>query len=268
MRNPLRDPNNRAIFAAKRKVAALLRAPIFGAAVRKVGRGIVRSKGLRIDTRSPEISDVSRARLFWGIYEGAEMRLLKNHLLPTSTIVDLGASIGVLSAAAARQLGGQVRMICVEANPGLLALAERNVRSNAPLADVTVIHGAVDCETPSGEMVSFRKGAVEHTGSALARGADSSASFSAPAVRLGELLSDCGVTGGYLLLADVEGAEAGLFLNDSASLDACRQMIVEFHDTEFQGIPYSSEQLRKIAESRGFQTVASYGVVSVLNRVA
>lgn len=272
MRNPLRDPRYTVIFTAKRRMGRVLCSPTVGAAVRRMGRGVVFSKHLRIDTRSSEVSDVSRARLFWGLYEGAEIRLLKRHLMPTSTIVDLGASLGVLSSAAARQVGGRVRMICVEANPELIRLAERNIGANAPLAEVTVIHGAVDGDARPGEIVSFRKGMKEHTGASLARVATevatgSDGAFSAPVVRLGTLLSDYHITDEYVLLADIEGAEAGLFLSEEAALEGCCQMIVEFHDTEFRGIFYSASDLRQIALSKGFECVATYGSVSVLNRM-
>lgn len=90
--------------------------------MRRVVRGVVFTRRLRIGTWSSEVSDVTPREVALGIYEGAEMRLLNDHL----------------SAAAARRSGSRVRMICAAANPELLVLAERNVRGNAPLADLTV----------------------------------------------------------------------------------------------------------------------------------
>ena len=257
---PWRDPDNAPVIAMKRRIANLLTSPAVGATVRAATKGLVRSHGLRIDTRSPEIADATRAALLFRTYESAELRLVR-HLKLTRDVVDLGASLGVVSSAAARRMPAGGQITCVEANSGVLALAESNVRANAPHVSVRPVHGAVEYGVDEGDPVSFDRGRL-HVGSSKS---DQPASngFSAPALRLRSIAPQ----GPYTLIMDIEGAEAAVFHEDSATLERCLQMLVELHETTYRGSVMGPRELLNIAADLGFREIASYGNSFILSRV-
>ncbi|TCJ30221.1 FkbM family methyltransferase [Nocardioides jejuensis] len=256
----LRNPDNRRVMAAKAWVAEALCSPAMGRAVTRATGGVVRVKGLRIDTRSAALDPGVPAALLFRIYEGAELRLLEAHVEPSACVVELGTSLGVVGSAAARALEPGARYVGVEANPALVGLALRNVRANAPQVAADVLHGAIDYSRAAGDTTAFRSEG-SHLASALGEGPG----FVAPVVRLGDLLREQGV-GDYTLLMDIEGAEAGLLERDSAALEWCRQMIVEFHDTTFAGRAWSRAELAARVDDLGFRRVAEYGSVVVYAR--
>lgn len=262
--NFLRNPKNRRAIQLKRMVAAILCSAPFALVVRVLTRGLVPSHGMRIDTRSPEVSDSTRAQLFWGIYEGAEVRLARSHLRPTPCIVDLGCSLGVLASVAASGMAPETKLIGVEANHALIGLAVSNIRRNAPHISANIIHGAVDYSHRPGTVVAFQR-ARAHTGSALSDDVMCEPGFSAPALNLSEILAAEQI-GEFTLLSDIEGAEAGLLKMDAESLAQCSQMLIEIHETSFDGVALSQDYLLEQALSLGFEVTASYGSVYVLDR--
>ena len=231
----LRNTDNPRVITAKKRMAEILCSEPIGALINRWTGGVVPAYGLRVETRSPVVSNTVRARLFWRLYEGAEVRMVRAHMRPTPCIIDLGTSLGVLGAVACRTVPGGARVIGVEANPDLLRVARQNLSCNAPdspYADVTVAHGAIDYSRPPGASVAFDASGI-HVGAALAA-AGGTRTFSAPVVRLGSLLAQNGVYT-YTLLMDIEGAESGVLLDEPEALDQCQQMIVEFHDTDYDG---------------------------------
>jgi FkbM family methyltransferase len=262
LRNPLRDPNRGSVISAKRRAARVLTHPRVGRLASRIFGGRIPSVGVRVDTRSALVTDSSRAQLLWRIYEGAEHRLVRRHLRPADTIVELGTSIGFLSSVALQTARGTRRFVGVEANPGLIALAQRNIRDNAPGTEATVVHGAVDYSVAPGTPVPFSVG-TQHTGARV--GSDATSSFLAPAMTLSGVLADHDVVD-YTLLADIEGGEAGLLLHDVEALQHCRQAVLELHDTALDGRRITVADLREAAQGAGFRIVDSYGPVVVLTR--
>ena len=261
----LRNTEHRRIMWLKRQVARLLCSFPVASLVCFVTRGIVPSRGMLFDTRSSEVSDSTRAQLFWRIYESAEVRLVRDHLRDTRCLVDLGCSLGVLASVAASRMSPRSRLVCVEANPDLIELARRNIRRNAPHVRAKVIHGALDYSQDTASQVSFERG-KNHTASALTEDGHPTDGFWAPALQLNELLASERIEE-FSLLADIEGAEAGLLSMDGASLRNCRQIVIELHDATFAGRSVSQDDLLQQALALGFEVSASYGSVYVLQRV-
>jgi len=259
----LRNPDNRGAMAVKQWVDNILCSSAVGHVIAMVTGGVVPIYGLRIDTRSSVVSPQVPAQLLWRIYESAELRLLDRYLCITECIVELGTSLGVVASAAARRLPAGGRFIGVEANPELIEIAYCNITRNAPAIDTEVIHGAIDYSSPRGSSVMFSSNS-SHTASKLMQ-ATADGEFSAPVIRLGNLLRERGITD-YVLIMDIEGAEAGLLLRDPQSLTLCRQILVELHNTEYDSQPYTCTELRSRIEELGFRVKAQYGNVMVFNR--
>ncbi|MGY2701588.1 FkbM family methyltransferase [Nocardioides sp. HB32] len=259
----LRDPDRSTVMHLKGHVARVLTHPLVGRAIGAAGGGMVRSHGIRIDTRSSAVSPRTRAMLRLGIYEGAEVRLVRKHLRPTPALVDLGASLGVLSCVSSQLLAPGARLVAVEANPDLLPCLRANLNQHAPLLDRVIEHGAVDYFHAPGADVLFGRG-LDHAGAARADTAEDG--FTAPAVRLSDVLSKHEI-GEYTLLCDIEGAEVDILLSDRDALAACTEMVIELHDTTRpNGSSYLRTDLAGLIRELGFVEVAAYGSVHVFRR--
>jgi hypothetical protein len=83
---------------------------------------------------------------------------------------------------------------------------------------------------------------------------------SVPATTLGSVLREQSI-GPFVLISDIEGAEAGIIFDDRESLADCRQIIVELHRTTYKGTLYEPDDLAAAIEARGFQLIGKDGGV-------
>jgi len=68
----------------------------------------------------------------YGCWEPAESRLVDHLLRPGDTFVDIGAHVGYFTVRALRRVGAGGTVIAVEPRTDVIALLERNVRTNVP----------------------------------------------------------------------------------------------------------------------------------------
>jgi FkbM family methyltransferase len=238
--------------------------PLVGRLLRVVFGGRIpslRFRGWRIDTRSPAVTPRTVATIFWGVYESAELRLVERHLRRDLDVIECGSSLGGVSSAIARRLEPGRRMVCVEANPALVPLLERNVKANAPDTQVTVVNRAIDYERAE---VTFFQGDTSTGGRTSSTTGNPGVSI--PATRLGDLLAEHGI-GDYVLVSDIEGAEIGFITHDVAALAGCRQILLELHAGIYYGNPETEETLIAALENRhGFTLRERLGAVVLLDR--
>jgi FkbM family methyltransferase len=224
------------------------------------------SNGLRIHTGSPVVAARTKAEIYWGIYEGAEIRFLERFLRTDLDVVELGASLGAVSSHAAHVLDPGCRMLCVEANPHLIPLIEENLRASSPQREFRVVQRAIDYD-PARDSVRLVLGAT--TEQSYVRNDDSAADddIVVPTTTLSELLRESGIER-YTLICDIEGAETGVFFDDVEALAGCCQILIELHETEYRGTRFGYEDLaREIQNRHPFRVRDFYGPVYVLDRV-
>jgi len=249
----------------KKAVAKVICHPLVGAGLARILRDNIPNRGCWFHTNSPAVSSRSKAYLFWGLYESAEYRFVHRYLDPDLDTVELGSGMGVISCHIARRLHTGRNLLCVEANPALLALLSANLGRYAGHVHTTRVHGALDCSQPSGGNVSFAVDS-DHLLSRVGGAHSNRSIVSAPSISLSHLLKEH-IRGPFQLVMDVEGAEAGLLEFDGASLGECRRVIAELHATTLGGKPYSVEDLRNRFESYlGFRRLDRYGNVFVFGR--
>lgn len=251
---------NDMLHRAKVLIASALCQPPVGRLLGQLLRDRIPNRGCVIDVADPAVSASIKARLFFGFYESAEIRFVQRYLPRNIDVVELGASLGGVSAQIARKLEPGRRLVCVEANAVLLPLLELNVRANAKGVDLMVLHGAIDYAS-SAETVAFMK-AEQNIDSRLAREGEESRSVSVPRIDLSWLLEHHRI-GDYVLVSDVEGAEAGLIQCDKPALARCRLIIAELHATRFKGGDLGVDDLVRGLEERGFAVVDRRGPVCV-----
>jgi FkbM family methyltransferase len=247
----------------KSALVGVLCHPLVGRALGGVFSQRIPCRGIPISTDSPSVADHTRAQLFWGMYESAEIRSSERYLDPRLDVVELGSSIGVVSCHVSRRLDPARRLICVEANPQLTPLLTANLAANAPERSTTVVHRAVDYTSTTGHVL-LELGS-DSTGSRVASSNSGTkrASTRIPTTTLSEILRDQAL-GDYALIADIEGAEAGIFLDDAPALANCRQIIAELHATTYRGRAYRPEDLVAVLEERGFHVLGRDGGVWAL----
>lgn len=252
--------------SAKARLAAVLCSRFSGRLLGALYHDRIARQGVVIHTSAEVVSPVVKASVFWGIYESAEIRFVRHYLDSTLDVVELGSSIGVVSSHIARRLDAGGRMVCIEANPLLLPVLRQNLAANAGHISVDVVHGAVvyGVDSPS---VSFELAELS-THSQLADAAEAvrgGRRVTVPSITLADILDDRAITR-YALVCDIEGAEAGLLERDTSALAECRQLIIELHDTTYDGRPVTVGSMLRRIEELGFERRDGYGSVFVFGR--
>jgi FkbM family methyltransferase len=212
------------------------------------------------DTRVDTLAPRTRAQMLWGLYESAERRLVAAHLRQGLDVVELGASLGVVSSHLARRLDPGRKLVCVEASPRLVGAITTNVRRNAPGARVEVVGAAIAYGT---ERVRIQLG--EDTTTGRLAGSSEAAGIEVPAITLSRLLEAHDV-GAYVLVMDIEGAEVSILREDPGALARCRQIIAELHGTSYGGRTVSQEDLAREIEALGFRRTRQDGFVYLFDR--
>lgn len=242
---------------AKALIARLLTCNAIGRLIGWVYGDRIPFHGMRVDV-SADVSPSIKASIFWEIYESAEIRFVEKYLAPGLDVVELGSSLGIVSIAVARK--EPKRMLCVEANTALVNTIRRNLSAHAPMMDVTIINRAIDYS--SNETVEFTIG-ESNLVSSLARTGHRTISVST--VTLAGLLSSNGISD-YVLVMDIEGAEAGIITRDLASLNACRMIIAELHESMNKGPKMNVDDLARSIVLSGFSIIDRRGSVFVFRR--
>lgn len=202
---------------------------VVGGTLSLLYRNRIPSNGCVFQTNNAAVSSRDKASLFWGMYESAEYRFIRDYLYPDTNVVEIGSGIGVISSHIARKLTAGRKLVSVEANPNLLELLKRNAQQNAPQTEIEVLHGALSYV--AGETVEFTWGEshlVSRAGTGLATVSK------VPALTLERIVKPRNF-GTFQLVTDIEGAEAELFANEAAALQNCTQVISELHDTTLNG---------------------------------
>jgi len=239
----------------------LLHHPCVGNLIGCLFRDTIPHRGCLIKTSNFHINPSTKAGLLWGTYERAEIDFVQRYLLKGLDVIELGASIGVVSTHIAKQLQPSRRLICVEANPHLVNLISLNVKRNAPNAHVITLHAALDYTNE--KFVSFVI-AKTNTGSFV--GFENGNGIKVPRMTLTKIC-EMSCIREFCLVADIEGSELGIFRNEKALLEKCRQMIIELHDIKCpNNIVTVHDMVDDIRKNHGFMLVDSRGNVFVFQR--
>jgi FkbM family methyltransferase len=250
------------LLPLKRMTAHALCHPALGKLIRSWTGDNVSVKGCVINTKYEQVSSQLVAQLFWGLYESAEMRFVQQHLRRDLDVIELGSGMGVVSSLIAKLQNPERQLLCIEANSFLLEAIQSNIRRNAPWKKFEVMNRAVDY-THQASSAFVLDNVVN---SRLEKQPDSAASLQVPVETLNSIWRKSGFQE-YVLVSDIEGAEAGYIFQDAATLSSCQQIIAELHESIFAGHRYSVDQLREqLEKTHGFRVKASHGPVFVFEK--
>lgn len=185
-----------------------------------------------------------RELLLDGIYEWKERYAAKHFIRRDLPVVDLGASLGVVSCLLNRRLVYPDRHVAVEANPDVFEMLQKNRDHNG--CKFEALHRAIG---PNGTVnIHYGNGAI--TGGAFAP-----AAFSAqvPTITLSEIAATKKLNQ-FSLICDIEGAEIELIDSEIEKLKSSVAVIViEFHP-RISG-PEPVERAQWLLQEGGFTQV-------------
>jgi FkbM family methyltransferase len=243
-------------------VSAMVASDTAGRLIGTLTRNRIRHPGLWFDTRSADFSPSVRAQMFWGGYEGAETRMIRNFLRGSPSVVELGSSLGVTTAHIATVMAPGGRLVCVEANQALIRGLGERVAPHTTKLRVDLIHGAITDHSGMTELAIAGKTVGSHIGAPC----PDEAIVQVPAMTLREVLRSTNM-GRFDLVSDIEGAEAAFLLKDPEVLGTCRRAVIELHDTVVDDHTVSVFDLIEAAAATGLRVASRHGPVVTLSRV-
>ena len=179
-----------------------------------------------------------KSLLFFGFYERKEQQVIANYLLKDNTIVELGASIGVITSLLCRMTNKSV--YAVEANPLLQKNLELTKQKNN-FSSLTIISSAISYT--SSDFINFSID-ENNLGSKVAPIGEKVRTLTLHLLLTSYQIKD------YILVADIEGAELELFLLETHHevIRNCKQIIIELHDAEYNGVKYSKTDIAELIQ--------------------
>ncbi len=178
------------------------------------------------------------------------LRLLPRFLRAGSTMVDVGANIGVYTLACAKIVGPRGRVIAVEAAPPLVDQLRQNVKRNG-FGHVSVVSTAIRSETADGTLVlpvggnwgMFTLGEVE--------GAEC---YRVATRRLDDVLRDEQAERIDLVKMDIEGSEYHALLGACELLERARpSFIIELNELALRRCRASPAGIKQIMYDAGYR---------------
>jgi FkbM family methyltransferase len=252
------------VHAAKVRIASALCSEFVGTIIARVLEDRIPYRGCIIGTESSRVTSGMKASIFWRFYESAEARFILRYLPRGVPVIELGASIGVVTTLLARMTAPSTRIVAVEADPELANIARRNVALNGEESRVEVVHSAISYETAPGGMAELCRAGDNISGRLRVDEAPGpEESLRVPATTLSRILDERQI-GGYVLVSDIEGAEAELFDREREALGRCAAAVVEFHATKRGGVSVTVDEEIERARQAGFVVLARHGPVCAL----
>lgn len=227
------------------KIGHALSSPLITGAVKKLYPYHVRSNGLKFFIKDPLINESIISSIFWGYYERTERKAVERYLKKGLPIVELGSSIGYITLNIHKKSPDQ-KIIAVEGNPHLIPLIEENVKINKA-HNIKVLNAVISYSGEEREKFTIDEGNLGSQLNILSGG--NSASFVyVDSVTLKTIIQDNNITGPYVLVSDIEGAEFFLLKNenDDKVINNCVQLIIELHDLVDGEIHVRKEDLVEI----------------------
>ncbi|MBW3095711.1 FkbM family methyltransferase [Pseudohoeflea coraliihabitans] len=217
--------------------------------------------GIRITVPDTVMFSLKR-QLMRGMYEEAEREIIARHLDPDSPVIELGGSIGVVSAFIASRLSPRIRHRIVEANPALIDICRHNaVRARAG-EGTDVVWAAV---AYGAQEVAFTAG--ENTlGSRVAPAGEGD--ITVPTTTLAEQIAAINAGDGYTLIMDIEAMELEVLANERGALAHCRMAFIEFHPGLYAQEGRTVAEFFALAAEAGFEVFDQVDDVVALRRAS
>jgi FkbM family methyltransferase len=222
----------------------------------------IRWKGFRFQLPATGVSKTNIAAIFWGFYEAAEIRLIEKHLDNNASVIEMGASLGIVTSHIIARLNPGMKLISVEANPLLVDNINSNMQKFAkPGIKYQTLNYAVQYNIPE-VLIHISD---DNTESRVGKNAgQSDDAITVKTITLKEIIERENLEN-FSLVCDIEGSEIELILLDAGSLRKCKKIFIELHDTAYDGKAYTpDEMLHILLNDHGFKMVERQGAICCL----
>lgn len=206
-----------------------------------------------------------KRRIASGKYETHERRLLKDFLSPGDRVLELGASIGILSSIVRARIGTQGRLIAVEANHKLSAPFHKQMSANGFECELItcVCTPTWGSSTGGAQYGRFSTEGNNLVGRLVER---SNGVQEQPVLRsAGEICRELGFDPNAVI-CDIEGAECAWATEAMTIPGGVEKILVEFHPW-LDGCVRAGKALAELCRV-GFEVHAFSGTVFDLRRVS
>lgn len=239
---------------AKQRLAETLTSGSRARVLRALVRGRARHHGLDFDVSTWDPTSAAKAIL--GMYEKSETKFIRRYLRGAEVAIELGSSRGVTGSHLLDVMAPGGTLVAVEANPQIIDELGVTLRRAAGSRAVSVIWAAVAGADGTGHLRISES-------TAASRLADDGAEV--PTMTL-TTISSMVPSGPFVLVSDIEGAEASFILGEGDVLSECSRMVIELHDAEWLGERTSRDDLLTALVGRGFRCLDNRGAVYALER--
>jgi FkbM family methyltransferase len=245
----------------KRLISPVLANARTGRLIAKLTGDRIRHRGLIIDTSHPVITPEIKAALFWHGYESGEYRFIRRHLPRDLDVIELGGSMGVISATIRRHIELGRKLVIVEADPRLADVLETNLTNNRCADGVTIERTAISYSGDAS--VSFALGPSSVSGRLADNSRADEQTVTVPAVTLSGLVQRHGFSR-FSLVCDIEGVEWDILAQDQGVLAQAEVVIMELHARP--GLETISAQVDRLLGLGLFELIDQHGPVVALRR--
>ncbi len=218
--------------------------------------GKIRIENLVIDTNSRVIPTKNKSQFIQNRFEAPERKSIKQFLDPSSPVIELGGSLGVVACMTNRLLDDPTQHIVIEAHPEMARLLKINKARN-------------DCKfTIVEKAIAYDQATIGFQEEGFSSRVDQSSpnSVNVPTTPLAVIVQEAGFEH-FTLICDIEGAENNLLEREPELLRASVTLIViELHPIIVgeEKFKWSLEQFKRL----GFEQIHQESTVYVFRNNA
>lgn len=228
--------------------------------------------GVPIPVRGTPYSFGVKRLLCSGEYERPERQLVARILRPGMNVVEMGGSIGVLTAIIAARIQPGGSLVSVEAAEDLVAYSRTWLERRFPHAKIVQGYAFPVQELPAGLTVhGFDNHGVSLGGQVtytVAADASPASSADGKTYDIATLCVKNRVPPPDVLVADIEGAEAVLLVPGVQLPSSIRHVVIELHPGLYAGKSGDRDRLIQFFEDQGLPLVERAGESYLFSRSA
>jgi FkbM family methyltransferase len=192
-----------------------------------------------------------------GKYEEPERRLIDRFLDPAMPVLELGGSLGIVSAYVGSKLHPSTPFRIIEANPSVISTCMTNANAARTGVRADVVNAAIAYSVKS---IAFDANPNVHISRVVDdQNAHATNVIHVRATTLSAEADALAPKGHFTAIIDVEGMELDIFENDAAGLQRCKLAIVEFHPEIVMKRGRSPEYFFDLVAKAGFKIAAVEG---------
>lgn len=235
-------------------IVRIISLPFIGRLIAFFTKNLIMRNGIYYQLNFSSISPRIKALIFWNLYEKAEINFVKDYLSEDYPVIELGGSIGILSAVIGKKIRNK-RLFIVEANPDLIPVIKTQLEINQ-INNFEIIHAGIGNDND--DELFFLEGEDNTVGKVINKPLPSASAINIQS--LSSLLKSKNIKK-FILVSDIEGAENNFIFQEPQALVNCKELVIELHESHFNNIRITIKQQISQLKMLGFTIVRQHGPV-------